>query len=202
MSQLRIFRKQAHCGVLGPGNRAVIWVQGCSFACPGCLVPESWNSKGGELAGVDSLAEWLLGLKGIEGVTFSGGEPFGQAEALLELTSQLKLRGSNLGLMSYTGYSFEWLLQHGTEAQRALLDRLDLLIDGRYRREMHADILWRGSLNQKIHLLSERYLGRLPKDDVGSGLELRFSPDGTFTFNGVPPWGDFAYSIKGSLLGR
>lgn len=195
MSSLRIFRKQSACRVLGPGKRAVIWVQGCGFRCPGCLVPESWSPRGGFEVPVEELVDWVTAQSELEGVTFSGGEPFNQAPGLLGLADALKSRVPSLSLMSYTGYTREWLEQHSTLEQRALLARLDILIDGRYRREQHADLLWRGSENQRIHLMSERYRGRLP-EDKGQGLELEFTGAGTFTFSGVPPWPDYASSLR------
>jgi anaerobic ribonucleoside-triphosphate reductase activating protein len=196
MTQLRIFRKQAGCSVLGPGKRAVVWVQGCGFRCPGCLVPESWNSKGGCSAAVDELAEWIAAQPDIEGVTFSGGEPFDQPGGLLALLDALEQRRPGLSALSYTGYTYRWLALHGSVEQQELLERLDILIDGRYRQELHADLLWRGSLNQRIHVLSKRYQGRLPNEDRGQGLELEFSGQGTFTFSGVPPWPGYASSLR------
>lgn len=196
MSELRVFRRQARCQVLGPGVRYVLWVQGCPFACPGCLVPQSWDARGGEAVTVRSLAREIMSTSGIEGVTFSGGEPFAQAGALVELIDELEGR---LGLMSYTGFRYNWLQRHGSSMQRELLSRLDLLIDGRYRQELHADLLWRGSSNQTIRLLSDRYRGALPSQDRSQGLEFEFHARGTFTFAGVPPTRDYMPGLK--LLG-
>lgn len=188
MSELRIFKRQARCRVLGPGVRYVIWVQGCPFACPGCLVPESWDARGGEAVSVKTLAREILKTPGIEGVTFSGGEPFAQAGALVELVDELEGR---LGLMSYTGFRYGWLQRHGSVMQRELLSLLDLLVDGRYRQELHGDLLWRGSSNQTIRLLTDRYAGALPCEDRSQGLEFEFNSKGTFTFAGVPPVRDY-----------
>lgn len=196
MSTLRIFRKQGRCSVLGPGERAVIWVQGCAFKCPGCLVPESWNSKGGFELPIGELVDWVLEQTGIEGLTLSGGEPFNQAAALVKLLEELGRRAPGLSVMSYTGYTHRWLNRHGTEEQVRLLDKLDILVDGRYHKELHADLLWRGSRNQRIHVLTDRYRGRLPREDRGQGLELEFSGQGTFTFSGVPPWPDYAAGLR------
>ncbi|MGA0199828.1 MAG: 4Fe-4S cluster-binding domain-containing protein, partial [Prochlorotrichaceae cyanobacterium] len=56
---LRIFRKQSPVQVLGPGKRAVIWVQGCPFACAGCIVPESWDVRSGEVVNIEDLCQWI-----------------------------------------------------------------------------------------------------------------------------------------------
>ena len=82
------------------------------------------------------------------GVTFSGGEPFAQAEGFYELAVELKKLGYEVA--SYTGYTFEQLLS-GTPAQRKLLEVLDVLIDGPFRlSERSLEIAFRGSRNQRI----------------------------------------------------
>ena len=82
------------------------------------------------------------------GVTFSGGEPFAQAEAFAKLAKLLKERGYEVA--SYTGYTFEQLL-HGTSAQKELLGRIDVLIDGPFlMAEKSLELAFRGSRNQRI----------------------------------------------------
>ena len=82
------------------------------------------------------------------GVTFSGGEPFAQAEGFYELAVELKKLGYEVA--SYTGYTFEQLL-NGTPAQKKLLELLDVLIDGPFKlSEKTLEIAFRGSRNQRI----------------------------------------------------
>lgn len=163
--------------MLGPGTRAVLWVQGCTLACPGCVVPESWPARG-TATPVAQLVDWLAALP-VEGVTLTGGEPMQQAPALARLLDETRER-RDLGVVLYTGYRYEDLRSH------PLLERVDLLIDGPYRRDLHADLRWRGSSNQRLVHLTDRYPPDLP--DRSAGLEFRFDPDGRFTFAGVPPW--------------
>ena len=59
------------------------------------------------------------------GVTFSGGEPFCQAGALVPLAENLKAAGYELA--SYSGYTFEQLLA-GTPEQKVLLGLLDICL--------------------------------------------------------------------------
>ena len=70
----------------GPGLRAVIYFQGCTLNCSGCWNRRTHKFKGQDLAvrDVAQLFEEARGLERLEGVTFSGGEPMQQAEALLE----------------------------------------------------------------------------------------------------------------------
>ncbi len=82
------------------------------------------------------------------GVTFSGGEPFAQAEGFAKLARLLKEQGYEVA--SYSGYTFEQLLR-GTAAQRDLLQCIDVLIDGPFLLEQRSlEISFRGSRNQRI----------------------------------------------------
>lgn len=139
---------------------------------------------------IADLAAWLRSCVEIEGVTVSGGEPFLQPEALLELIECSS--DINLGWMAYSGYTFEWLQEMGTPAQRALLRRIDLLVDGPYLHERHADLLWRGSENQRLIAISDRYrpildaLARDPDADRSAGIEIVIDEQGMAVFTGVP----------------
>lgn len=184
-AEVRLFRLEENCGVLGPGRRAVLWVQGCSLACAGCLVPRSWPAQSGFLRSVEWLADWVEGLPEIEGLTLSGGEPMEQAAALAVFIKKIRER-RDLGVVCYTGYRLEEL---ASPSQGELLGQVDLLIDGRYLRAQHDDLLWRGSANQRLIYLTQRY--QPAETDRGVGLEFRFEADGRFAFAGVPPWPDF-----------
>jgi len=82
------------------------------------------------------------------GVTFSGGEPFAQAEGYAELAQALKEKGYEVA--SYSGYTFEQLLR-GTPAQQRLLKWIDILIDGPFiQAEKSLEVPFRGSKNQRI----------------------------------------------------
>ena len=96
----------------------------------------------------DTLVEIVTSNPLCRGVTFSGGEPFAQAEGYAELAVALKERGYEVA--SYSGYTFEQLLQ-GTPAQKKLLENIDILIDGPFiQGEKSLEIAFRGSKNQRI----------------------------------------------------
>jgi len=188
---LRIFRYSFPVKVLGPGKRAVIWVQGCPFACPGCIVPESWSTQGGEEMTVTSLVKWILAQDEIEGITLSGGEPFQQSIALISLIEQVR-EVKDLGVMCFTGYKLEYLQERGSAAQKQLLGLIDLLVDGTYIEEQHGDLLWRGSHNQRLLPLTKRYknlieeIANSPDQDHSAGLELGVENETEVYFTGVP----------------
>ena len=202
---LRCYNRDPGAHVLGPGLRAVLWLQGCPRRCPGCLVPESWALEGGQTATIEEMAEWVLSCPDVEGLTLSGGEPMLQAEAAVALIDLLRTE-RDMGLMCYTGFVVEDLRSHGTPAQQALLDRIDLLVDGPYLQEQHADILWRGSSNQRLLPLSERYRDILPAAgstaDRGAGLEFRVEDSGAFHFTGVPSKPGFRAHLEAELASR
>ena len=132
----------------GPGIRTTFFCQGCPHHCEGCHNPETWPFEGGTPMETDTLVEIVTANPLCRGVTFSGGEPFAQAEGYLELAIALKEKGYEIA--SYTGYTFEQLL-HGTPAQKALLARLDVLIDGPFiLAERSLQTPFRGSKNQRI----------------------------------------------------
>ena len=184
---LQVGRIAERCGVLGPGQRAIVWVAGCPLRCRECIAPELLDPAAGEPLAVDALAARLLALPDVDGVTFSGGEPFAQAEALLDLSLRLRAARPQLSLMSFSGYPLSWLREHGSAAQLGLLEQLDLLVDGPYIPQRHAPLRWRGSANQRIRLLSGRHAELAHVPDEPAGIELEIDADGGFAWAGVPP---------------
>jgi anaerobic ribonucleoside-triphosphate reductase activating protein len=157
--------------------------------CPGCVAPETLPFEGGQEVQVEALARDLAEDSGIEGVTFSGGEPMSQAPALCRLIDKVRA-ARDLSFLSYTGFTLEFLRRSGTAMQRALLDRLDLLIDGPYLRERHTTLRWRGSDNQHVHFLTPRYqhLAAMA-DERGTWIEFEVSFEGAMHWMGIPPSG-------------
>lgn len=143
--------------LLGPYNRCVLWVQGCCFSCEGCIAPEMQKS-GGYFADTDTLAAILLKDKSTEGVTLSGGEPFLQADALSELIMKMKSE-RDTGVIVYSGFTLDELKNKSAENNdiKNLLSMTDILIDGRYIKNLDDGIAYRGSSNQNIICLSDRY---------------------------------------------
>ena len=131
----------------GPGFRYVVFVQGCPHHCPGCHNPESWSFDDGFDMSVDDIYKEIISNPYLSGVTYSGGEPFEQVEELLELSKKLE----DMHLMSYSGYTYEELLARNDEATNELLDRLDILVDGRYVEKLrNLSLQYRGSENQRV----------------------------------------------------
>lgn len=133
----------------GPSIRFTIFVQGCPHNCLGCHNPQTHDFKGGKEISIDKIITTLKDMPYISGVTFSGGEPFCQAEALYNLANHLKQMGKHL--MCYTGYTFEELINKNDKYTNLLLSKLDLLVDGKFEQDKKSlDLKFRGSSNQRI----------------------------------------------------
>jgi anaerobic ribonucleoside-triphosphate reductase activating protein len=138
---------------LGPGQRLVIWVAGCRLACPGCITPALQAADSGKDIAIETLARHLLRLPlPLTGVTLSGGEPFEQATALCALWDVLRPARPHWNWLAYSGYRYR-SLQRRADA-RALLARLDALIDGPYRQAEAGHLPWAGSTNQHLRPLT------------------------------------------------
>ena len=132
----------------GPGIRTTIFSQGCPHHCAGCHNPETWEFGCGTPMEEETLLQIVRSNPLCRGVTFSGGEPFAQAEGFARLARLLKEAGYEVA--SYTGYTFEQLLK-GNPAQRQLLENIDVLIDGPFlQAEKSLEVPFRGSKNQRI----------------------------------------------------
>ncbi len=139
---------QADSIVDGPGIRTTVFCQGCPHHCPGCHNPETWEFGCGTPTEAETVLEIVRGNPLCRGVTFSGGEPFSQAEELARLGRMLKAAGYEVA--AYSGYTLEQLLE-GTDGQKELLGTLDVLIDGPFlQAERSLELNFRGSRNQRV----------------------------------------------------
>lgn len=137
--------------VNGPGIRRVFFSQGCTHNCKGCFNPHTHSFEGGEKFKVSSLVEEVKKNPMLSGVTFSGGDPFEQAENFYYLAKEIKKL--ELNIWCYTGYTFEYILNnmHKRKFWRELLNNIDVIIDGKFIEEEKDETLkYRGSKNQRI----------------------------------------------------
>ena len=87
----------------------------------------------------------------LKGVTFSGGDPWEQADKFAYMAKQFKDHGLNV--WCYTGYSYEYILDHmdKREGWRELLNNIDVLVDGKFDETKKIEGLkFKGSSNQRI----------------------------------------------------
>lgn len=176
--------------ILGPGRRSVVWVQGCSLHCPGCMVPEMWNPQvGGELVDPVSLAGELLGDDPDTHLTVSGGEPTEQPEAVAALLAAARSMGRTTWV--YSGRTLDELLADDDEAVLSLLAEVDVLVDGRYEQSKRTSLPYRGSANQRVLHLTDAIPSDLSRTD-SPRVSLTLDSDGGLVVIGVPPPGFLA----------
>jgi anaerobic ribonucleoside-triphosphate reductase activating protein len=168
--------------VAGPGRRFALWVQGCERHCNGCSNAKFWDPLGGQEISVERLSSEILATPTIEGVTFIGGEPFLQAGGLSKLASLIKPSG--LSVITYTGFTFQELVNAGNNDFSVLLNLTDLLVDGPYIEELKGHpVPWIGSKNQMLYFLTNRY----SINDIKTipSVELHMLPGGEIIMNGL-----------------
>lgn len=135
----------------GPGIRYVIFAQGCRHNCPGCHNPQTHPFEGGSMMDVEEILQQIKRNPLLDGVTFSGGEPFEQAEAFAALAREVASLGLNI--IVYTGYTYEYIKENSSvhPGWSELLETVDTLVDGPFKQELHDPMLrFRGSSNQRI----------------------------------------------------
>lgn len=131
----------------GPGIRYVVFAQGCAHNCIGCHNPSTHDFNGGYIVDADKLIEDIRESFFIDGVTFSGGDPFYQTDEFSYIAE--KLKKDSLNIVCYTGFEFEDILND--ENKRKLLENIDILIDGPFvLSKKNLKLPFRGSENQRI----------------------------------------------------
>ena len=189
--------------VNGPGARAVVWLQGCGLRCPGCFNPATHSFDRDRDKTVEEVAERVLACEGIEGVTFSGGEPFQQAGDLRRLCEYIKFRRPDFSIGVFSGYTIQELFcgrwhwkafdkDRWIKGDRTLFEVIKQFLDfgvfGRFRRTMACtNKPLCGSRNQDVVFFSDRYS---QEDLQPQGYEVTISENcATAIITGFPPAG-------------
>ena len=187
---------------LGPGRRLGIWFQGCSIRCKGCISADTWG-PGGHSTTVAQLLEYADPWFGeVSGITISGGEPFDQPDALIELLTELR-RHPGIDILVYSGHPFERL----NEPLRRMDGFIDALISEPYLAHAPQSLPLRGSDNQRLHMLTElgreRFSAFEHPDHCKKTFDVMFDDDGAVWLAGIPRRGDFErLKVRLSQLGH
>lgn len=124
----------------GPGVRTVVFFQGCDLRCKGCQNPSTWEMKNGTEMTTDELVAVLNKEVVNKKVTFSGGEPLMQVEALIDIVKKL----SDFDIAVYTGHEFD-------EVPQELLDNITYIKTGSFKEELKSTVSpFVGSTNQEF----------------------------------------------------
>ena len=140
----------------GPGIRVSLFVSGCTHHCKECFNPETWDFAFGDPftdAETEAILKHLEPAH-IKGLSVLGGEPFEpeNQETVLNLIRRVREMYPHKDVWCYSGYLFEALRdgQVGNHS-RALLEQLDVLVDGPFvieRKDL--SLRFRGSSNQRL----------------------------------------------------
>ena len=124
----------------GPGVRTVVFFQGCDLRCKGCQNPSTWEMKNGTEMTTDELVTILEKEVVNKKVTFSGGEPLMQVDALIDIVKKLE----GFDIVVYTGHEFE-------EVPKELLDNITYIKTGSFKEELKSTVKpYVGSTNQEF----------------------------------------------------
>lgn len=137
----------------GPGFRFTLFTQGCPHSCEGCHNPESQPLNGGTEYSLLEIVELFEKNSFVEGISFSGGEPFLHPKELSFLARYFKEQGKNI--LCYTGFIYEDLVKMESDVLD-FLGEIDLLIDGPFvlaKRDL--SLAFKGSSNQRLLPLTE-----------------------------------------------
>ncbi|MHC5375497.1 anaerobic ribonucleoside-triphosphate reductase activating protein [Enterococcus sp. LJL120] len=137
----------------GEGVRNSLYVSGCLFNCEGCFNKAVQNFQYGQPF-TDELEDQIMAdlqPDYVQGLTLLGGEPFLNTEVCLKVVTRLRKEyGSSKDIWSWTGYTFEELLQESSD-KLELLSYVDILVDGRFElAKKNLKLQFRGSSNQRI----------------------------------------------------
>lgn len=137
----------------GEGVRCSLYVSGCLFNCPGCYNRVAQNFHYGKPY-TQQLEDQIiqdLSQSYVQGLTLLGGEPFLNTQVCLKLVRRVRKEfGHEKDIWSWSGYTWEELMQESAD-KLALLNYLDILVDGRFlEAKKDLTLQFRGSSNQRI----------------------------------------------------
>ena len=167
--------------VLGPGNRIGIWVCGCARRCKGCSNPELWEPRPEYEIFPEDVLELLQKIAAshpVDGFTISGGEPMDQPKELAKLIELILPISEDI--LIYTGYRLEELKVRNDSWIDFILEHTAVLIDGAYIEELNDNSPLRGSSNQKLHILIDKFDDRYQKyfDEAHNHIQNFITADG------------------------
>lgn len=133
----------------GPGCRVSLFVQGCSFNCPGCFNTVARDFDGGQEFTDETISKLfdLAEPDHISGLSILGGEPLHprNRETVLDLVEAFKSKYPTKSVWIWTGYLFEDVV----EDLRGSL--VDVVVDGRFIEELKdLRLKYCGSSNQRV----------------------------------------------------
>ena len=151
----------------GDGVRTSLFVSGCNHHCKGCFNEVAWDFDYGKEFSYNTLKEILDSLKPdyIAGLSILGGEPldYKNINAVSTIVEIVRKSFPNKSIWVYTGYTYEELLERNNLFTSLILNKIDVLVDGKFIEELKdISLKFRGSSNQRIIDMNKtRELGKI-----------------------------------------
>ena len=200
---IRISRIYHPLHSLGPGKRIGIWLQGCSLACDGCMSKHTWDKEAGHSYSRQEILKKVENIysdsnTNVDGITFSGGEPFEQGDSFISLVKHIKTwrdeTNKSLDLLCYTGFRWASIEKRFPTA----LDMFDGIISEPYSKIDNNNNPIMGSSNQLLHHLTP--LGKEKYNDEWQVLSDRkidvVVDNNSVSVIGIPNQGDLDKLVK------
>lgn len=144
----------------GEGVRTSVFVSGCRHRCPDCFNEIAWDFEYGKKWSEKTRDFIISSCKPpwIAGLSLLGGEPFEpeNQKGMLELLKEFKKHYPQKNVWCYSGFTLEQITgaeksRACTETAREMLKYIDILVDGRFQKELkNISLKFRGSENQRV----------------------------------------------------
>lgn len=146
----------------GEGVRTSLFVSGCRHHCKECFNEITWDFGYGNLFTEQTMTEIFESVDHdwVNGISLLGGEPFEpeNQKVLLPFLIMFHERFPKKDVWCYSGFTIEeilgktdWISRANTDISREMLEQIDVLVDGKYVKELHSITLkFRGSSNQRV----------------------------------------------------
>jgi anaerobic ribonucleoside-triphosphate reductase activating protein len=171
-----------HSFIYGPGERMVIWVQGCNLGCPGCWNTSMHSFDTKKLIETEAMLLLFSEYSSREGITILGGEPLLQKKGLFDFLVKFKEIFPNKSVILYSGFEDGEIVNSDWDVIRKTVD---IIISGRYQHKLRDTKLYmRGSSNQKLNFLSQFYNESIIQE--GNYVEVEIDQNGQTTTRGYP----------------
>ena len=161
----------------GPGKRVLLFLQGCSIHCEGCINRHLWDFGKGKNATPEEIISFCRDNR-VEGITLHGGEPLDQANGLYPIIKTLKKE--RFTVILFTGYNKIQLNIY----QRRIWNLSDIVICGKFDLKKRNEYLqFRGSTSLRVIRRKGKYKHYRIQDGTTAAI-LSIGLDGNLNIKG------------------
>lgn len=134
----------------GDGVAVTLWVTGCPHKCEGCHNPQLWDKDRGmyEMEALSKIEDALSDPDINKHLSILGGEPLApyNIKGVTFICKYIREKFPNKEIWLWTGYTVEEL----DESQREVLEYINVIIDGKFEKDLKIEGKWYGSSNQRM----------------------------------------------------